>query len=54
MTIQELIRFCEIRINHLQSEKLTYIQLGNLDKVSEIENEISTTESTMVALKSMG
>jgi hypothetical protein len=54
MTIQELIRFCEIRINHLETEKLSYIQLGNLVKVAEIDNEIATTNSTLVSLKSMG
>jgi hypothetical protein len=54
MTIQELIRFCEIRINHLETEKLSHIQLGNLVKVAEIDNEIATTNSTLVSLKLMG
>ena len=53
MTIQELIRFCEIRINYLETEKLSHIQLGNLVKVAEIDNEISSTNSTLVSLKSM-
>jgi hypothetical protein len=51
MTIPELIKFCEIRIDFLYSQKNSFIQLGDLTSVSKIENEISDTQKTIDTLK---
>ena len=51
MTIPELIKFCEIRIDFLYSQKNSFIQLGDLTSVSKIENEILDTQKTIDTLK---
>jgi hypothetical protein len=51
MTIPELIKFCEIRVDFLHSQKNSYIQLGDLAIVNKIEVEISDTQKTIDTLK---
>lgn len=51
MTIPELIKFCEIRIDFLYSQKNSYIQLGDLVSVSRIEIEILDAQKTIDTLK---
>jgi hypothetical protein len=51
MTIPELIKFCEIRVDFLRSQKNSYIQLGDLASVYKIEVEISDTQKTIDTLK---
>jgi hypothetical protein len=51
MTIQELIKQCEIRLKYLKDVKVSYIQQNNTEMVLKIETEISDTEQTIEKLK---
>jgi hypothetical protein len=51
MSIPELIKFCEIRIDFLHSQKNSYIQLGDLTTVSTIDIQILDTQKTIDTLK---
>jgi len=51
MTISDLIKYCEIRIDFLSNSKLTYIQLADYEMVNKIELEITQTQNTLDILK---
>lgn len=53
ITIPSLISYCEIRINYLKTLKNSYAQLGELEKISQIDAEITEVESTINSLKSL-
>jgi hypothetical protein len=51
MTIYDLIRYCEIRLEFLKNQKTTYIQLNEYDMVNKIEMQILESEITLNQLK---
>lgn len=51
MTIEELIKDVEIRLDYLKTLRTSYIQLGNTAMVLKIEQDISETEQTLNTLK---
>jgi hypothetical protein len=51
MTIKELIKQCEIRLNYLIGMKNYYVQQNNTEMVLITETEISETEQTIEKLK---
>jgi len=52
MTINDLINYCETRLEFLKTLKISYIQLGEYDMVNKIDAQILETENTLVQLKS--
>jgi hypothetical protein len=52
MTIQDLIKHCEIRLEYLAQQKFHNIQLANSDMVNKLDVEIFQTEQTLNTLKS--
>ena len=51
MTIQDLIKQVEIRLEYLKNSKTTNIQIGNYDMVNKLDIEILETEQTIETLK---
>jgi hypothetical protein len=51
MTINDLIKYCEIRLEFLKNQKTTYIQLNDYDMVNKIEIQIFESEVTLNQLK---
>jgi len=51
MTIQELIKDVEIRLDYLKSLRTSYIQLDNTEMVLKTEQDINETEQTLNTLK---
>jgi hypothetical protein len=51
MTIQELIKQIEIRLEYLKNLKVSYIQLDNTEMVLKTEQDINETEQTLNTLK---
>jgi hypothetical protein len=51
MTIQELIKQCEIRLDYLKSMKTYYTQQNNTEMVLKTETEIAETQQTIEKLK---
>jgi hypothetical protein len=51
MTIQELIKDVEIRLDYLKSLRTSYIQLYNTEMVLKTEQDINETEQTLNTLK---
>ena len=53
MTIQELIVFAENRLQHLHNAVATATQLGDLDKLSSLQIEVTDTEETLSKLRNL-
>lgn len=53
MTINDLIRLCQARIVNLSSLRTAAEQLGDVDRVATLDNEIGQTQSTLLALTSI-
>jgi hypothetical protein len=53
MTIQDLLKYCDIRVNYLNNLRDSYIKLGDFIQVAKIENEISQTQQTIDSIKSL-
>lgn len=53
MTIQELIVFAENRLQHLNNAVATAIQLGDVDRLSQLEVEVNDTEETLSKLRDL-
>lgn len=53
MTINDLIRLCQARIVNLSSLRTAAEQLGDVDRVANLDNEIGQTQSTLLALTSI-
>lgn len=51
MTINDLINFCETRLDFLKTLKISYIQLGDYEMLNKIEAQILETENTLNQLK---
>ena len=51
MTINDLIKYCEIRLDFLKNQKITYIQLGDYEMINKIELQILESEITLNQLK---
>ena len=51
MTISDLIKQCEIRLDYLKVQKLYNTQLANFDLVNKLDVEIFQTEQTLDKLK---
>jgi hypothetical protein len=51
MTIPELIKICQIRLDYLSLQKNSYIQLGDFDTANKIDVEILDTQNTLNFLK---
>lgn len=51
MTIQDLIKQCEIRLDYLKSAKLSNTQLQNNQVVDKIDMEILEVQETISKLK---
>jgi hypothetical protein len=51
MTINDLIKFCESRLEYLKALKLSYAQLGDYDMLNKVEAQILETENTLNQLK---
>lgn len=52
MTINEIIQILENKISFLQSQKNSHFSNGDLNKVVELDNEISETLLVIDKLKS--
>ena len=52
MTINDLIKQCEIRKEYLQALKHSNIQLNNQDVVNKIDAELLEIENTLTKLNS--
>lgn len=51
MTINDLIKYCEIRLEHLRNLKTTYLQIADYENVNKIDIQIFETEDTLLKLK---
>jgi hypothetical protein len=51
MNIAKLINQCEIRLDYLRTQLLSYNQLGNIEMILKLETEIAETEQTIAMLK---
>lgn len=50
MTIKELIKQVELRLEYLKNSRIYNIQLNNAEMVLKIETEIAETEQTLSVL----
>ena len=51
MTINDLIKQCEVRLDYLKTVKISYTQLGDHEMVTKIDLEILEVEQTLNTLK---
>jgi hypothetical protein len=53
MNVKELITLLINRISHLTSQKSHAVNIGDVEQVLKLENEILTTENTVSQLKNL-
>ncbi len=53
MTIEDLLKYCEIRLNYLYKIRNTYIELSDLDSLAKTDAEIDQTITTINNMKSL-
>ena len=53
MTIQEALQIIKNKVTSLKKEKELNVNLGNLDKVVEIESAIDETQTTVDLISSL-
>lgn len=53
MTIEQLMKLAENKLSVLNEQKKYHTQMGDLDKLIELEKEIFQTEMTIEKLKNL-
>lgn len=54
MTIYDLKKILSNKLNFLNSSKNAAEQMGDLDKINALEQEIQQTQTTLDAIKNLG
>jgi len=53
MTIEQLIKLAENKLSVLNEQKKYYTQMGDVNKLIELDTEIAHTETTLAQLKTL-
>ena len=53
MTIEQLIKLAENKLSVLNEQKKYYTQMGDVNKLVELDTEIAHTETTLAQLKTL-
>lgn len=53
MTIEQLIKLAENKLSVLNEQKTYYTQMGDVNKLIELDTEIAHTETTLAQLKTL-